>query len=155
MKPKIAPLLTTIGLVAASSVAGVWLGSKLFSVSRSVQELTHQEFHERLFSELRLSPEQRARMEALEARYAPENSALRQALGNANRVLADRLATEPEFTRDVEVAVTNVHAAMLELQKASVRHLYEMRNILDDRQKETFDRHVAETMQQYASQSID
>lgn len=155
MKLKIAPLLTTIGLVAASSAAGVWLGSKIFSVSGSVQELTHEEFHERLFSELRLSPEQRTLMEALEARYAPENSALRQALGNANRVLADRLATEPEFTMDVEVAVTNVHAAMLELQKASVRHLYEMRNILDDRQKETFDRHVAETMQKYASRSID
>jgi nickel and cobalt resistance protein CnrR len=152
---KIAPLLTTIGLAAASGVGGAWLGSKLFSISAIPQGSTHEEFHERLFSELRLSPAQRALMEALEVRHAPENRALRQALASANRALADQLATQPEFTNEVEAAVVNVHAAMLDLQKASVRHLYEMRDILNDRQKETFDRHVAETMQIYASQSID
>lgn len=145
----------TIGLVGASGVVGAWLGSKLFSVSNIAQGVTHKEFHDRLFSELRLSPAQRISMEALEVRHAPEIRALRLALANANRALADQLATQPEFTNDVEVAVVNVHAAMLELQKASVRHLYEMRAILDGRQKETFDRHVAETMQIYASQSID
>lgn len=151
MKSKFAPLLISVGLVAASGAGGAWLGSKFFQPSG----YSHQDFHDRLFSELRLTPAQRAQMDALEGRHASEIKARRDALSRANRVLAERLSHETSYTDEVGAAVENVHAAMLELQKTSVRHLYEMRDILNDRQKEAFDRHVIETMEKYARQPVD
>lgn len=151
MRAKFASLFITLGLIAASGVGGAWLGAKLIDNTGT----THQDFHDRLFSELRLAPAQRTRMDALEVRHALEDDALHESLANANRALAHRLSEESQYTDKVEAAVEDVHTAMLELQKASVRHLYEMREILDDRQQKTFDRHVAETMQRYADQSSD
>ncbi len=151
MKSKFVPLFISVGLVAASGAVGAWLGSKLFQPS----EYTHQDFHDRLFSELRLTPAQRAQMNTLEDRHAAEIEPLQETLLRANRILADRLSQETSYTDEIDVAVESVHAAMLELQKTSVRHLYEMRDILDDRQKEAFDRHVAETMEKYANQPVD
>lgn len=151
MKSRFAPLILSVGLVAASGVGGAWLGSTLFQPS----EYTHQDFHNRLYSELRLTPDQRAFMGALEERHAAEDRALNQALASANRALAEILGRETAYTNEVDSALGNVHAAMLELQKAAVRHLYEMRDILDANQRKTFDRHVAETMQRYADQRVD
>ena len=145
MRAKFASLFITLGLIAASGVGGAWLGAKLIDNTGT----THQDFHDRL------APAQRTRLDALEARHALEDDALHESLANANRALAHRLSEESQYTDKVEAAVEDVHTAMLELQKASVRHLYEMREILDDRQQKTFDRHVAETMQRYADQSSD
>lgn len=151
MKSKFASLILTAGLIAASGAGGAWIASSFLQRP----ERTHQDFHDRLFSELRLTPDQRARMEALEERHAVENSTLNEALANANRALAETLSRESAYTDDVERAIENVHAAMLALQKGAVRHLYEMREILDASQREAFDRHVAETIQEYASRRID
>ena len=150
MKSKIIPALLTLGLVAASSVGGAWLGSKFFEPA----PYSHQRFHAQLYSELKLTPAQRAAMDALEKQHAVEMKELRAALSKANRALADRLSQDTHYTVGVNIAIENVHAAMLEIQKASVRHLYNMRNILNDRQKKVFDRHVADTMEEYANQAV-
>ncbi len=146
MKPKFGPLLVTLFLVAISGAGGAWVGVRLLQPPA----YTHDEFHDRLFSELPLSAAQKHLMEALEARYAIENQTHRERLAAANLALADILESEDAYGAAAEGAVENVHAAMLELQKSTIRHLYEMRDIMNADQRAIFDRYVADTLREYA-----
>lgn len=147
MKSKYGSLLLTLVLVAVSGAGGAWIGARLLQP----QINTHTEFHDRLFSELRLSDDQQKLMDALEAQYATENRAHRERLAAANLALADAIEREDAYGVEVEHAVDNVHAAMLDLQKSTIRHLYEMRDILNTDQKAIFDRYVAKTLRDYAN----
>ena len=146
MNSKYGGLLVTLILVAVAGAGGAWVGSRLLQPPTN----THTEFHDRLFTELRLSPEQQLLMEALEARYAGENKLHQDRLAEANLALADVLESETVYGDAAEQAVENVHAAMLDLQKSTIRHLYEMRDILNDEQKAVFDRYVGDTLREYA-----
>lgn len=147
MKSKYGPLLLTLILVAVSGAGGAWIGVRLLQPPIN----THAEFHDHLFSELRLSADQKALMDALEARYATENRTHRERLAAANLALADAIEREDAYGAEVEHAVENIHAAMLDLQKSTIRHLYEMRDILNTNQKTIFDRYVAKTLRDYAN----
>lgn len=151
MKQRYIPVLAAAALAALSGAAGAWLGVHLFHPS----EYTHKQFHRELFSELRLDQNQRAMMDAMEARHKVEVKALRQSLSLANSGLAKALTAETEYGEDVENAIVEAHMATLELQKSSVRHLFAMRKILNDEQKEIFDRHVADTLREYADRALD
>lgn len=146
MKSKYGGLLVTLILVAIAGAGGAWVGAQLLQPPT----YTHDEFHDRLFTELRLSAEQQALMDALEARYAGENKVHRKRLAEANLALADALGRENAYNDTVEQAIQNVHITMFELQKSTVRHLYEMRGILDEEQKVVFDRYVGDTLREYA-----
>ena len=147
MNFKFGPLLLTLALVAAAAAGGAWVGARLLQP----QDFTHEDFHDRLFSELRLTDAQHELMEALEHRHAEENGVLESRLADANRDLAILMESEAAYSDDIDRAIEDFHMAMLEYQKTSVRHLYEMRDILDPEQQEIFDRHVAETLREYAN----
>lgn len=147
MNFKFGPLLLTLALVASAAAGGAWVGARLLQP----QAYTHEDFHDRLFAELRLTDAQHELMEALERRHAEENEALESHLADANRKLADLMEREAAYSDNIDRAIENFHMAMLEYQKTSVRHLYEMRDILDPEQQEIFDRHVAETLREYAN----
>lgn len=151
MKSNYLAVAAAAGLVAASGVAGAWVGARLFHSSHH----THKEFHHELFSELRLNAQQQKLLDAEEARHAIEEKTLRRNLSSANHAFADALASETAYDEDVDNAIIRVHEATLDLQRSSVRHLYAMREIFNDSQKEIFDRHVAETLRTYANQPID
>lgn len=151
MKHRYVSVLAAAALVAVSSAGGAWLGVRLFNP----EQYSHKQFHQELFSELRLDENQYAMLEAMEARHKVEEMALRRDLSLANSDLAEALTAETEYGDDVEGAIVEVHTATLELQKSSVRHLFAMRKILNDDQKEIFDRHVAETLREYADRALD
>ncbi|HPE30306.1 MAG TPA: periplasmic heavy metal sensor [Parvularculaceae bacterium] len=146
MKNRYAGLLLTLVLVTLSGVGGAWMGAQLLRPS----EKTHTVFHKRLFAELRLTTDQKSRMDALEREYAAENKIYRDRLAAANLALADVIEAEESYGPAVEAAVEKVHAAMFELQGSTIRHLYLMRGILTKEQREVFDRYVAETLRDYA-----
>ncbi len=146
MKNRYAGFLLTIVLVALSGVGGAWIGAQLLRPPMN----THDTFHDRLFSELKLTADQKARMDALERDYAAENKIYRNRLAAANLALADVIEAEDSYGPAVEAAVEKVHAAMFELQGSTIRHLYLMRGILTEEQREVFDRYVAETLRDYA-----
>ncbi len=146
MKSKLGPLLVTLALVAGAGAGGAWIGARLLQPPT----YTHDEFHDRLFSELQLSAEQQSLMDAVEARYAVESKMRRERLTAANRVLADILESENTYDAAVEAALENVHTTMFDLQKSTIRHLYEMRDILNAEQKAIFDGYVAETLREFS-----
>ncbi len=147
MKSRYGGLLVTLILVAIAGAGGAWVGAQLLQPPT----YTHDEFHDRLFTELRLSTEQQALMDGLEVRYADENKVHRKRLAEANLALADALGRENAYNDAIEQAIENVHMTMFELQKSTVRHLYEMRGILDEEQKAVFDRYVGDTLREYAN----
>lgn len=145
MKYPIRPLLLTLALVAGFGIGGAWIGARILQPTKQ----DHQDFHDRLFAELHLSDEQRAAMDALEARHAAEIALYQDRLANANRILSEIVEHTDSYNDAVDDAIVNVHAAMLDLQKATIRHLFEMREILNPEQQVIFDRHVAATFQHF------
>ena len=146
MKFPLRSILLTLAVVAVSGAGGAWIGVTLLQPARQ----DHQTFHDRLFAELHLSKEQEAMMHALEERHAAEIALYQDRVAAANRILASIVEQEGSYDEPVDDAIVNVHSAMLDLQKATIRHLYEMREILTPEQQLIFDRHVEETFKQIA-----
>jgi len=144
MKSRFAPLLITLALVILSGLAGAWIGAQLWATTPA----THDQFHDKLFNELHLSDKQDELMEALELLHSSENDKYIKQLSKANSALADMLETNDNYNDEVEAAIDNVHSAMFDLQKVTVRHLYEMREILDPSQRVIFDRHVSDNLRE-------
>ena len=102
----------------------------------------HQFVHE----ELVLTEDQNARLETLEARFAVERAELESSLRAANARLAQAMADEHEYGPEVSAAIDDVHGRMGELQKATVQHVFDMREILEPEQQRLFDRKVSEAL---------
>ena len=102
--------------------------------------------HQFVHDELELSPEQNSRLEALESRYAVEKSELEASLRAANARLARAMEPEHEYGPEVSAAIDDVHEKMGALQKATVRHVFDMRELLDPDQKLLFDRQVSDAL---------
>lgn len=146
MKFPLRSIFLTLALVAASGAGGAWIGVRLLQPVKT----DHQTFHDSLFAELHLSKEQQVSMDALEERHAAEIALYQDRLTTANRILAEIVEQEYSYNDAVDDAIVNVHSAMLDLQKTTIRHLYEMREILTPEQQLIFDRHVEETFKQIA-----
>lgn len=102
--------------------------------------------HDFVHRELRLSAAQEAALDALERSFSVEHRKLDLALRSANADLARAIAEERDFGPGVGAAIEEVHRRMGELQKATVRHVFEMRALLEPGQREAFDREVARAL---------
>ena len=54
----------------------------------------------------------------------------------ANMELADAISRDKSYSKDVQNSVDKIHNAMGEMQKTTLEHLFEMQNILDEKQNE-------------------
>ena len=139
-------LSITLLLVVAAAIGGAWIGGRVFSPAAS----THADFHEQVYSALSLSVEQRQNLEALEQGNSKEEAYQREALRIANRNLANLLEHEDAYNENIEAAIVDVHTAMNGLQVLTIKHLYDMREVLTPEQRTEFDRLVADTLREHA-----
>ncbi|AIT79188.1 periplasmic heavy metal sensor [Novosphingobium pentaromativorans] len=102
--------------------------------------------HAFVHEELQLTAEQDARLEALEAQFAIEKRRLELSLQAANAGLAAAMDDEHRYGPKVGTAIDAVHERMGDLQKATVRHVFDMRALLNARQQEAFDRQVGSAL---------
>ena len=93
-----------------------------------------------------MTEDQNARLETLEARFAVERAELESSLRAANARLARAMADEHEYGPEVSAAIDDVHGRMGELQKATVQHVFDMRETLEPEQQRLFDRKVSEAL---------
>jgi len=142
VKSRVSPLLFILALVVICALCGAWVGAHLWPSNPAA----HVQFHDELFSDLRLSEEQTDLIEAMEVLHERESDDFRAKLAEANKTLADMLEINGSYNSEVETAIENVHIATLDLQKATIRHLYDMRGALDPAQKAVFDRHVSDRL---------
>ena len=111
--------------------------------------LNHEDngsLHQFVHEELVLTEDQNSRLETLEARFAVERAALESSLRAANARLAQAMDAEHEYGPEVSAAIDDVHGQMGELQKATVQHVFDMREILEPKQQRLFDRKVSEAL---------
>ena len=130
-------------IVAAflAAIGGVFIGRELFPVRQQQSEL-----HELLHHGLALDTGQQARLATLEQRFAVQRRALELELRADNARLAEAIEAEHGDGPRVIAAVDHSHAAMGELQKATLAHIFAMRQLLRPDQQARFDRVVVKAL---------
>ncbi|WP_137803667.1 periplasmic heavy metal sensor [Caulobacter sp. 3R27C2-B] len=131
----------TVVLALLAGIAGGWLGSGRFLPMHHAQSP-----HEMVHHELKLSPDQDRRLEALEQDFAVRRRAREAELRAANAQLAAAIQARHEYGPEVEAAVERFHVAMGALQLETVQHVLAMRKVLTPEQAAKFDRRVSEAL---------
>ncbi|HEX7852259.1 MAG TPA: periplasmic heavy metal sensor [Sphingobium sp.] len=135
------PLLIILFAFVAA-IAGVFIGRSLFTPEPPIEN----RFHTLIHHELDLDAGQRARIEALEKRYAVEQALYEQEMRDDNRRLADAIQAEKGYGPKVAEAVDRSHHAMGMLQKQTLQHLFAMRAVLRPDQATRFDRAMVDAL---------
>ncbi|TPG12760.1 periplasmic heavy metal sensor [Sphingomonas oligophenolica] len=133
-------LIAAITFLAA--IAGVFLGRALIPPRAAPQS----ELHELLHHQLALDGAQQAQLAALEDRFVIRRKALELELRAKNAQLAEAIEAEHGNGPRVTAAVDASHRVMGELQKATLAHVFAMRQILKPAQWPVFDRAVVKAL---------
>ena len=132
-----------IALIAfAAAVAGVYAARTL----NAEQQKNESELHGFLHDELTLNAVQKAKIEAIEIRFAVRKKALELEMRAANARLADAIEAEHGYGPKVTAAVDHVHHVMGEMQKGTLEHLFEMRAVMSADQALRFDKTVVKAL---------
>ena len=135
-------LAVTAVIAAVAGGAATWASASWLQNGRSEPTL-----HATIHSQLDLTPEQEQRIDAIEADFADERAGLEAELRAANRELVTAISANQGDTPEVQAAVDHFHVAMGDLQKATLRHIFEMRAVLTPGQAADFDAAVVESLQ--------
>ena len=134
MNPSPRGIFITIAIALAAGFGGVWLGMSVFGGGPRTLGL-----HEIVHEQVRLSADQRVRIEALEAGFATRRRALELEMQSANAELAAAIREEQGYGPRVTAAVERFHGAMGRLQTEMIGHVFAMRDVLNAAQKAKFD----------------
>ncbi|MDQ8757387.1 periplasmic heavy metal sensor [Sphingosinicella sp. LHD-64] len=135
--------LTLFAVIAfAAAIAGVVVGRTFVVPDRPVEN----ELHDLLHSQLDLDPQQRARIEVIERDFATRRHALERELRDDNVRLAAAIQAERGYGPRVAAAVDRSHAAMGQLQKETLEHIFAMRGVLRADQATRFDEAVVKAL---------
>jgi hypothetical protein len=138
------PARTFLIVLAAfvAAIGGVLVGRMIFP--SSIQP--GAELHEVLHHRLALDATQQAQLQVLEQRFAVQRRALELELRADNARLAEAIEAEHGNGPRVAAAVDQSHAAMGELQKVTLSHIFAMRQLLRPDQTAQFDQAVVKAL---------
>jgi Spy/CpxP family protein refolding chaperone len=139
------PILLTVVLSALAAGLAGWAGGS-WAMHRAMH--APMPLHGMLHEHLNLSPDQKQRIDALEAAYGERRRDLEGQMREANAELAEALSADHAYTPRVQQAVDHFHHAMGELQKETILHVLAMRGVLTPAQTVTFDKTVAKALLQ-------
>jgi hypothetical protein len=135
-------LLLCIIACFIAAIGGVFVGRALLPAP--VQ--AGAELHDVLHHKLALDAEQEARLQVLEQRFAVKRRAFELELRADNARLAEAIEAEHGNGPRVAAAVDQSHAVMGELQKATLAHIFAMRQLLRPSQTRQFDQAVVKAL---------
>jgi hypothetical protein len=135
------PALAIIASFLAA-IGGVFVGRALFPMPPP----PGAELHEVLHHHLNLAAGQQARLELLEQHFAVQRHALELQLRADNAQLAEAMEAEHGNGPRVTAAVDHSHAVLGQLQKATLAHIFAMRQLLRPDQTAPFDRAVVKAL---------
>lgn len=141
MKRLLPALVVVIVLALIAGAGGAWLGAR-YIIAHDEPPSIHQLVHK----DLKLSPDQEQRIEALEDEFAGRRKAREAELRQANAQLALAIEAQHTYTPEVQAAIERFHAAMGALQEETVRHVLAMREVLTPDQAVKFDARVKEAL---------
>ncbi len=125
-----------------AAIGGVFVGRILFPTPVP----PGAELHNVLHHKLTLDAGQQARLELLEQRFAVQRRALELELRADNARLAEAMEAEHGNGPRVTAAVDRSHAVLGELQKATLAHIFAMRQLLRSDQTVPFDKAVVKAL---------
>ena len=132
-----------IGVIAfVAALAGVFIGRQIANRRATPTADLHAVLHR----QLDLTPEQHARIDGLETRFAVRRRALELELRTENAQLAMAIEAEHGIGPGVTAAIDRSHATMGTLQKATLEHVFDMRAVLRPEQAAKFDGAVVEAL---------
>lgn len=133
-----------VGVTACflAAIGGVFVGRLLFPAPAA----PGAELHEVLHHKLSLDAGQQARLQSLEQRFAIQRRALELELRSDNARLAQAMEVEHGNGPQVAAAVDRSHTALGELQKATLAHIFSMRQLLRPEQTALFDKAVVKAL---------
>ncbi len=125
-----------------AAIGGVFVGRALLPAPAQ----PGAELHDVLHHKLALDAEQEARLLVLEQRFAVQRRAFELELRADNARLAEAIEAEHGYGPRVAAAVDQSHAVMGELQKATLAHVFAMRQLLRPNQTAQFDQAVVKAL---------
>ena len=133
-----------LGLAACflAAIGGVFVGRLLFPAPVP----PGAELHDVLHHKLTLDAGQQARLQLLEQRFAVQRRALELDLRADNARLAEAMEAEHGNGPRVTAAVDRSHTVLGELQKATLAHIFAMRQLLRPDQTAPFDKAVVRAL---------
>jgi nickel and cobalt resistance protein CnrR len=141
MPHRLRPLFWT-AIAVALSAATAWV------VARSAMPDHHhshapasspdagETFHDWLHARLEITPEQEARLAAIEVAYADQRKELLQRIQQAGQDLSAALARTPVGGEALNEALATIHDAQGELQRVTIEHFLKMREHLSPEQSQ-------------------
>jgi hypothetical protein len=133
MRPRLLPLVFALAAIALISAASSFLALRI--VSRDSAQPA-EDYHEWIHQKLNMTPEQERRSLTSERRYEETKRHLDEVIRLANRELAEGILKDKSYSPRVEKSVAEIHSAMGQLQKATLEHIFELREVLDAPQYE-------------------
>lgn len=125
-----------------AAIGGVFVGRMLFPAPPPPGAELHDVLHHRLT----LDAGQQAQLQLLEQRFAVQRRALELDLRADNARLAEAMEAEHGNGPLVTAAVDRSHAVLGELQKATLAHIFAMRQLLRPDQTMPFDKAVVKAL---------
>ena len=135
-------IVLSVVLAFLAAIGGVFVGRVLIP-ARHAQT---SELHALLHHDLKLDASQEASIEQLEREFAGKRKSLEAELRADNARLAAAIEAEHGNGPKVAAAVDASHRAMGELQKATLTHVFAMREVLRPEQRAAFDRAVTKSL---------
>ncbi len=90
--------------------------------------------HEWIHKQLKLTSGQDAALEPIEKRYREQRLAIEHRMRLGNKELAGAILADGRSSQRVTDAIERIHADMGELQKVTIAHVFEMRDVLTPEQ---------------------
>ncbi|MGC1479364.1 MAG: periplasmic heavy metal sensor [Chthoniobacterales bacterium] len=122
-------LFLAIIVVVAACAAGVCVA--LYS---RWQEPVPENAHDWVHSQLAMTEEQEAALVPIERRYREQRERLEHEMQLANDALADAILADGRESERVHDAIEQIHLHMGDLQKVTIAHVFEMREVLSPEQ---------------------
>lgn len=135
-------ILLCVVLAFLAAIGGVFVGRLIVTQPKPPGAALHAVLHH----QLTLDAGQQARLKLLEDRFAVQQRALELELRAANARLAEAIEAEHGNGPRVAAAVDQSHAAMGEMQKATLAHIFAMRQLLRPDQTSKFDAAVVKAL---------
>ncbi|MCX6972963.1 MAG: periplasmic heavy metal sensor [Verrucomicrobia bacterium] len=128
---RVSSALILLGIVALVAASAACLSIMLYS---NWHKPVPQDAHAWIHTQLNITAEQDLALVPIEKRYHSERNNLEQQLTLANRELAEAILADGRDSERVHAAIEKIHHHMGALQRVTIGHVFEMKEVLTPEQ---------------------
>jgi len=125
-----------IGVAGAAALAVAW----------NATQQGDSALHEKLHQAVPLDPQEQVALDAKERAFAARRAEIEARLRGANAHLAEAIAANPSWSPQVEAATREVEHAAADLQRATLVHVFEMRDGLKPEHRPGYDKVLVDAL---------